>query len=149
MQGLRCGLKAAATTQTVCLPGEEVTAWQAADLARKVTARDDRIKTADADIADRLCRHPLTEVITCMPGMGFRLGAEFLAAVGDPALIGPADRVAARAGLSPVSRDCGKRTARRCTSKRYSRRRRRVLYTLIRDNRPWQPGSPPITKAAA
>ena len=183
---------AAAKTQPVRLPGEEVAAGLVADLAQGVMTLDDRIKTTDADIEDRFRRHPLAEVITSMPGMGFRLGAEFLAAVGDPALIGSADQLAAWAGLAPVSRDSGKRTGRLHTPKRYSRRLRRVmymsaltavrcdptsrayyqrkrdegkrpipaticlarrrtnvLYALIRDNRPWQPDSPPIAKAAA
>lgn len=183
---------AAAKQQTVRLPGEEVAAELVADLAQGVIALDDRIKTTDADIEDRFRRHPLAEVITSMPGIGFRLGAEFLAAVGDPALIGSADQLAAWAGLAPVSRDSGKRTGRLHTPKRYSRRLRRVmymsaltavrcdplsrayyqrkrhegkrpipaticlarrrtnvLYALIRDNRTWQPDSPPITKSAA
>lgn len=42
-----------------------------------------------------------------MPGIGFRLGAEFLAAFGDPTLIGSADQLAAWAGLAPVPRDSG------------------------------------------
>lgn len=183
---------AAAKTQTVRLPGEEVAAGLVADLAQGVMTLDDRIKATDADIEDRFRRHPLAEVITSMPGMGFRLGAEFLAAVGDPALIGSADQLAAWAGLAPVSCDSGKRTGRLHTPKRYSRRLRRVmymsaltaircdatsrsyyqrkrdqgkrpipaticlarrrtnvLYALIRDNRTWQPGSPPITQSAA
>lgn len=52
-----------------------------------------------------------------MPGIGFRLGAEFLAVVGDPALIGSADQLAAWAGLAPVARDWGKRTGRLHRSK--------------------------------
>jgi transposase len=183
---------AAVKTQTVRLPGEEVAAGLVADLAREVIALDDRIKTTDADIEGRFRRHPLAEVITSMPGMGFRLGAELLAAIGDPALIGSADQLAAWAGLAPVSRDSGKRTGRLHTPKRYSRRLRRVmymsaltaircdpaskdyyqrkrdegkrpipaticlarrrtnvLYALIRDNRTWQPDSPPITESAA
>ena len=182
---------AAVKTQTMRLPGEEVAAGLIADLAREVIALDDRIKTTDADIEGRFRRHPLAEVITSMPGIGFRLGAEFLAAVGDPALIGSADQLAAWAGLAPVSRDSGKRTGRLHTPKRYSRRLRRVmymsaltaircdpdskayyqrkrdegkrpipaticlarrrtnvLYALIRDNRTWQPDSPPVTAAA-
>jgi transposase len=182
----------AAKTQTVRLPGEEVAAGLVADLAREVIALDDRIKTTDADIEGRFQRHPLAEVITSMPGMGFRLGAELLAAIGDPASIGSADQLAAWAGLAPVSRDSGKRTGRLHTPKRYSRRLRRVmymsaltaircdpaskayyqrkrdegkrpipaticlarrrtnvLYALIRDNRTWQPDSPPITTTAA
>ena len=182
---------AAVKTQTVRLPGEEVAAGLVADLAREVIALDDRIKTTHADIEGRFRRHPLAEVITSMPGMGFRLGAELLAAVGDPALIGSADQLAAWAGLAPVSRDSGKRTGRLHTPKRYSRRLRRVmymsaltaircdpdskayyqrkrdegkrpipaticlarrrtnvLYALIRDNRTWQPESPPNIAAA-
>ena len=183
---------AAAKSQTVRLPGEEVAAGLVAELAGEVVALDDRIKSTDADIEDRFRRHPAAEVITSMPGMGFRLGAEFLAAVGDPALIGSADQLAAWSGLAPVSKDSGKRTGRLHTPKRYSRRLRRVmymsaltaircdphsrayyqrkrdegkrpvpaticlarrrtnvLYALIRDNRTWQPDSPPITKTAA
>ncbi|WP_142277328.1 transposase, partial [Mycobacterium avium] len=118
----------AAKTQTVRLPGEEVAAQLVADLAREVIALDDRIKTTDADIEDRFRRHPLAEVITSMPGMGFRLGAEFLAAVGDPTLIASADHLAAWAGLAPVPKDSGKRTGRLHTPQRYSRRLRRVMY---------------------
>lgn len=183
---------AAAKTQTVRLPGEEVAAALVAELAGEVVALDDRIKSTDADIEERFRRHPLAEVITSMPGMGFRLGAEFLAAVGDPALIGSADQLAAWAGLAPVSRDSGKRIGRLHAPKRYNRRLRRVmymsaltaircdpaskayyqrkrdegkrpipaticlarrrtnvLYALIRDNRAWQPDSPPITQSAA
>jgi transposase len=182
----------AAKTQTVRLPGEEVAAGLVADLAQGVIALDERIKTTDADIEGRFRRHPLAEVITSMPGIGFRLGAEFLAVVGDPALLGSADQLAAWAGLAPVSRDSGKRTGNLRTPKRYSRRLRRVmymsaltavrcdaqsriyhqrkrdegkrpiqatlclarrrtnvLYALIRDNRTWQPDSPPLTKSAA
>jgi transposase len=183
---------AAAKTQTVRLPGEQVAAGLVAQLAKEVMALDERIKTTDADIEDRFRRHPLAEVITSLPGMGFRLGAEFLATVGDPALIGSADQLAAWAGLAPVAKDSGKRTGRLHTPRRYSRRLRRVmymsavtaircdphsrayyqrkrdqgkrpipaticlarrrtnvLYALIRDNRTWQPDSPPITTTAA
>lgn len=182
----------AAKAQTVKLPGEEVAATLVAELAQGVIALDDRIKTTDADIEARFRRHDLAEVITSMPGIGFRLGAEFLAAVGDPALIESADQLAAWAGLAPVPRDSGTRTGNLRTPKRYSRRLRRVmymsaltaircdphskayyqrkrdegkrpipaticlarrrtnvLYALIRDNRTWQPDSPPITQSAA
>ena len=119
---------AAAKTQTVRLPGEEVAAVLVAQLALGVIALDERIQTTDADIEGRFRRHPLAEVITSLPGIGFRLGAEFLAAVGDPALIGSADQLAAWAGLAPVAKDSGKRNRRLHTPKRYSRRLRRVMY---------------------
>lgn len=118
----------AAKSQTVRLPGEDVAAALVAELAEGVIALDERIKTADTAIEERFRNHPLAEVIISMPGMGFRLGAEFLAAVGDPALIGSADQLAAWAGLAPMPRDSGKRTGRLHTPQRYSRRLRRVMY---------------------
>lgn len=182
----------AAKAQTVRLPGEDVAAGMVAESAQEVIALDDRIKATDAHIEGRFRRHRLAEVITSLPGIGFRLGAEFLAAVGDPARIGSADQLTSWAGLAPVPRDSGKRTGRLHTPKRYSRRLRRVmymsaltaircdpqsrayyqskrdegkksiqaticlarrrtnvLYALIRDNRTWQPESPPITTTAA
>jgi transposase len=119
---------AAAKTQTVRLPGEEVAAALVAELAQGVISLDERIKATDADLEGRFRRHPLAEVITSLPGIGFRLGAEFLAAVGDPTLIGSADHLAAWAGLAPVPRDSGKRTGWLHTPQRYSRRLRRVMY---------------------
>ena len=88
---------AAAKTQTVRLPGEEVAARLVAELAQGVITLDERIKTTDADIEDRFRRHPLAEVITSLPGMGFRLGAEFLAAAAIE-LIGSAKVAAGPAG---------------------------------------------------
>lgn len=118
----------AAKAQTVRLAGEDVGAGLVAELAQGVMNLDARIKTTDADIEERFRRHPLAEVITSLPGIGFRLGAEFLAVVGDPGLLESPDQLAAWAGLAPVSKDSGKRTGRLHTPKRYSRRLRRVMY---------------------
>ncbi|WP_138999584.1 IS110 family transposase [Rhodococcus zopfii] len=118
----------AAKAQTVRLPGEDVAADLVAELAQGVTDLDARIAAVDAAIEARFRRHPLAEVITSLPGIGFRLGAEFLAAVGDPTLIGSADQLAAWAGLAPRPKDSGKRTGRLHTPQRYSRRLRRVMY---------------------
>jgi len=183
---------AAAKTQTVRLPGEDIAAGLVAELAQGVINLDERIKQTETAIEDRFRRHPLADAIVSLPGMGFRLGAELLAAVGDPSRISSADHLASWAGLAPVPRDSGKRTGRLHTPQRYSRRLRRVmymsaltaircdptsrayyrrkrdqgkrpipaticlarrrvnvLYALIRDNRTWQPDSPPINTAAA
>lgn len=131
----------AAKTQTVRLPGEDVAAELVSELAQGVVDLDTRVKTADAAIEARFRRHPLAEVITSLPGMGFRLGAEFLAAVGDPALIGSADQLAAWAGLAPRPKDSGKRTGRMHTPQRYSRRLRRVMYMSALTAARCDPGS--------
>lgn len=110
------------------LPGEDVPARLVAAMAKEVIDLDARIKDTDTAIEDRFRRHRLAEVITSMPGMGFRLGAEFLAAIGDPGVLASPDHLAAWAGLAPVSRDSGKRTGRLHTPTRYNISLRRVFY---------------------
>lgn len=119
---------AAARSQTVRLPGEEVAAELVAALAKEVMDLDTRIKQADKAIEDRFRRHRLANVIVSMPGFGYRLGAELLAAIGDLDLIESADHLAAYAGLAPVANDSGKRTGRLHTPSRYNRRLRRAMY---------------------
>ncbi|MEW2386367.1 IS110 family transposase [Micromonospora sp. NPDC047707] len=118
----------AAKSQTVRLPGEDVAAELVAALAKEVIDLDTRIKQADTAIEDRFRRHRLADVIVSMPGFGYRLGAELLAAIGDPDLIRSADHLAAYAGLAPVANDSGKRTSRLHTPSRYNRRLRRAMY---------------------
>lgn len=119
---------AAARSQTVRLPGEDVAADLVAALAKEVIDLDTRIKQADKAIEDRFRRHRLADVIVSMPGFGYRLGAELLAAIGELDLIASADHLAAYAGLAPVANDSGKRTGRLHTPSRYNRRLRRVMY---------------------
>lgn len=119
---------AAAKSQTVRLPGEEVAADLVAALAKEVMDLDARIRQADTAIEERFRRHRLATVILSMPGFGFRLGAELLAAIGDLDLIGSADRLAAYAGLAPVANDSGKRTGRLHRPMRYHRGLRRAMY---------------------
>jgi transposase len=119
---------AAAMRQTVRLPGEELAANLVAALAREVIDLNARIKDVDAAIEERFRRHRLADVITSMPGFGFRLGADFLAAIGDLDLVDSADRLAAYAGLAPVANDSGKRTGRLQRPVRYNRALRRVMY---------------------
>jgi transposase len=119
---------AAASTQTVHLPGQDVAADVAGALAAEVLDLEARITQTDHALQERFGRHQLAEVICSMPGFGFRLGAEVLAAIGQVELIGSADRLAAYAGLSPVANDSGKRTGRLRAPVRYHRTLRRAMY---------------------
>jgi transposase len=135
-QGVRAGTAqaiaeaavAAARTQTLRLPGEQVAAELVAELALQVTDLEVRIATLDRQIAQRFGRHRLAKVICSMPGFGFRLGAELLVAMGDLDQVGSADRLAAYAGLAPVPNDSGKRTGRLRRPVRYNRTLRRAMY---------------------
>ncbi|WP_460730488.1 IS110 family RNA-guided transposase, partial [Nocardia heshunensis] len=119
---------AAAKTQTTRLPGEDVAAELVAALAKEVLRLDDQIAELDTAIEARFRHHRLAEVITSLPGIGFRLGAEFLAAAGDPGWFASAAHLAAYAGLAPVPNDSGKRTGRLHRPQRYNRALRRVFY---------------------
>lgn len=119
---------AAARTQTLRLPGEQVAAELVAELALQVTDLEVRIATLDRQIAQRFGRHRLAKVICSMPGFGFRLGAELLVAIGDLDQVGSADQLAAYAGLAPVPNDSGKRTGRLHRPVRYNRTLRRAMY---------------------
>jgi transposase len=100
----------AAQGQSVDLPAQDIAAGIVADVAGQVLSLKDRIATVDEEIEAHFFSHPQAEILVSLPGMGPRLGAEFLVAVGDLAAFDSADRLAAYAGLVPVARDSGKST---------------------------------------
>lgn len=100
----------AAAAQTVRLPAEEVTARVVSDLAAEALAIRGRLAHLDEELEHRFFSHPQAEILVSLPGMGPRLGAEFLVAVGDLSCFVSGDHLAAYAGLIPVARDSGKRT---------------------------------------
>lgn len=118
----------AAQSQVTALPGEKRAAKLVCDLAHQLLALDDWIKDTDREIRDAFHLDERAEVIESLPGMGPILGAEFLAIVGDLSTYADAGRLAAHAGLAPVSRDSGRRTGNHHRPKRYHRRLRHVLY---------------------
>jgi transposase len=101
---------AAAKTHNVELPAQDVAATIVADLATQALTLKDRIALIDEEIETRFFCHPQASILVSLPGMGPRLGAEFLVAVGDQSAFDSADRLAAYAGLVPAARDSGKRT---------------------------------------
>lgn len=119
----------AAERQHTQLPGEALAAALVEQLAREVTALNDRIREVEKLIEDRFHRHESAEVINSLPGIGTILGAEFLAATsGDMTLFGSADRLASFAGLSPVPRDSGRVRGNLHRPQRYHRGLQRVFY---------------------
>ncbi|WP_182708600.1 IS110 family transposase [Thermomonospora cellulosilytica] len=119
----------AAQAQHTALPGEKLAAAMVARLAGEVMRLDEQIAELDALIQARFREHPHAEVITSLPGMGPRLGAEFLAATGgDMTLFGSADRLAGYAGLAPAPRDSGRISGNLRRPRRYHRGLLRVFY---------------------
>jgi transposase len=100
---------AAARTQNVELPAQEVASRICAEIATEILALKERINALDREIAGRFFERPEAPILASLPGMGPLLGAEFLVACGDLSLFESADQLAAYAGLVPAARDSGKR----------------------------------------
>ena len=74
---------AAAESQSVSLPAEEVAASIVAELAREILELKGRLRTLDEEARKRFFARPEAPILVSLPGMGPILGAEFLVATGD------------------------------------------------------------------
>ncbi|MDX6584865.1 MAG: hypothetical protein QOI10_4049 [Solirubrobacterales bacterium] len=120
---------AAASAQTVRLPGEATAAVLIARLATQLLELDRQIKDTDKLLTERFRAHPHAEIIESLPGFGPILGAEFVVATGgNLASFATSGRLASYAGLVPVPQDSGRVTGNLRRPKRYNRRLRRVFY---------------------
>ncbi|MGW5666065.1 IS110 family transposase [Streptomyces sp. NPDC003758] len=119
----------AAQAQQTALPGERLAAAMVVRLAKGVMALEEEIAELDDLIEARFREHPHAEVIRSLPGMGARLGAEFIAATGgDLDAFGSADRLAGFAGLAPQPRDSGRVNGNLRRPRRYHRGLLRTMY---------------------
>jgi transposase len=98
----------AAEAQTVRLPAEELGARLAAESAGELVRLNERLRRVDEELEACFFSHSQAKILVSLPGMGPRLGAEFLVAVGSLSAFESADKLAAYAGLAPVSVDSGK-----------------------------------------
>jgi transposase len=120
---------AAAKTQSVTLPAQEVAASIVAELAKDVLSLKERINTLDRDLQKRFFARPEARVLISLPGMGPILGAEFLVAVGEICAFESADRLAAYdSGLVPAARDSGKRVGNNRRMRGGNKTLKRVFY---------------------
>ncbi len=133
---------AAARTQHIMVPGEQISALLVARLAQEVLDLDAAIKEVDSMIEDRFRRHDYAETILSMPGFGPKLAAEFLAAInGDIRLFDSADRLAGVAGLAPVPRDSGRVSGNLHRPRRFNRRLLRTCYLAAQLSIRYNPAS--------
>ena len=119
----------AAHAQHTVLPGQDLAADMVARVAQEVINLDIEIASTEMMIEERFRRHRHAEIILSMPGFGFILGAEFLAATGgDMSAFDSADRLAGICGLAPVPRDSGRISGNLKRPRRYHRRLLRTCY---------------------
>jgi transposase len=93
--------------QTVVVPGTLAFGRVIAGVAAQL--RDVHLERADlaTSLEARLEAHPLAQVLTSMPGLGFRTAIKILTIVGDGSAFPTAGHLAAYAGLAPVTRRSG------------------------------------------
>ncbi|HZX39524.1 MAG TPA: transposase, partial [Streptomyces sp.] len=93
--------------QTVVVPGtgtlDIVIPTLAASLATVHTQR----RALEAQIGELLESHPLSPVLTSMPGVGVRTAATLLVAIGDGSSFPSAAHLASYAGLAPATKSSG------------------------------------------
>jgi transposase len=94
-------------TQTVVIPGTQAFGTVIAGVAAQLRDTHTRRTALAADLEKRLEAHPLAEVLTSMPGLGFRTAIKILTIVGDGSAFPTAGHLAAYAGLAPVTRRSG------------------------------------------
>jgi transposase len=126
--GVAARAVAAARSQRIALPGQDVAAGIVSELARSLLALDLRVTELDKQIAAMFAEHPQAAIIESMPGFGPILGATLLVTAGDLAAFPSAGHLAAAAGLVPVPNDSGRRTGNLHKPRRYSRPLRHVFY---------------------
>lgn len=121
--------RAAAAAQTLTLPGEATTALLVQQAATFLISLTRQIAELDKQITEVFRRHRDARILESVPGIGTRSGAELVAITGgDLTSFGSAAKLAAYAGLAPVSHDSGNRHGTLRRPQRYHRGLRKVFY---------------------
>lgn len=119
---------AALEEQTVTVPGTEAAALIVPSLAASLTAVLHQRKLLAGRIEELLEAHPLSKVLTSMPGIGVRTGARILIEVGDGSTFPTAGHLAAYAGLAPATRSSGSSIRGEQPSRRGNKQLKRAFF---------------------
>jgi transposase len=114
--------------QTVIVPGTEAAAMIVPTLASSLSSVLDQRKLLATRIEQLLEAHPLSQVLTSMPGIGVRTAARILIDVGDGTAFPTAGHLAAYAGLAPVTRSSGSSIRGEHPSRRGNKQLKRAFY---------------------
>ena len=121
-------ITAALAAQDVTVPAEAATGRVIAELAAdldRVCGRRDALAT---EIEEAFLAHPFGELLASMPGIGPRTGARILAEIGDGSAFASGSKLAAYAGLAPVTRQSGASLAGESRSLRGNHRLKNAMF---------------------
>jgi len=118
-------IAAALAAQDVTVPAEAATGRVIAELAAEL----DRVcARRGAEIEEAFLAHPFGELLATMPGIGPRTGARILAEIGDGSAFANGSKLAAYAGLAPVTRQPGTSLAAESRSLRGNHRLKNAMF---------------------
>nr|WP_168723193.1 IS110 family transposase [Streptomyces sp. SAT1]ANO42778.1 transposase [Streptomyces sp. SAT1] len=93
--------------QTVTVPGTGTLDLVIPSLARSLAAVQEQRRALEAQIGQLLEAHPLSAVLTSIPGVAVRTAATLLVTVGDATSFPTAAHLASYAGLAPTTKSSG------------------------------------------
>lgn len=93
--------------QTVVVPGTGTLDVVIPSLARSLAAVHEQRRALEAQIGQLLEAHPLSPVLTSIPGVAVRTAAVLLVTVGDGTSFPTAAHLASYAGLAPTTKSSG------------------------------------------
>ncbi|WP_019549773.1 IS110 family transposase [Streptomyces sulphureus] len=93
--------------QTVVVPGTGTLDIVIPSLARSLGAVHDQRRATETQISALLEQHPLSKVLTSLPGVAVRTAATLLVTVGDGTSFPSAAHLASYAGLAPTTKSSG------------------------------------------
>ncbi len=119
---------AALAAQDVTMPAEAATGRVIAELAGELDRVCSRRDALAAEIEEAFLSHPSGELLASMPGIGPRTGARILAEIGDGSAFANGSKLAAYAGLAPVTRQSGKSLNGESQSRRGNHRLKNAMF---------------------
>jgi transposase len=119
---------AALAAQDVTVPAEAATGRVIAELAAELDRVCDRRDALAAEIEEAFLAHPSGELLATMPGIGPRTGARILAEIGDGSAFRDGSKLAAYAGLAPVTRQSGTSLNAESRSRRGNHRLKNAMF---------------------
>ncbi len=119
---------AAVAAQDVTVPAEAATGRVISELAAELDRVCGRRDALAAEIEEAFLAHPFGELLASLPGIGPRTGARILAEIGDGSAFVNGSKLAAYAGLAPVTRQSGTSLAGESRSRRGNHRLKNAMF---------------------
>jgi transposase len=118
----------AVAAQDVTVPAEAATGRVIAGLAGELDRIHARRDALEKEIEEAFLAHPFGEILASLPGIGPRTGARILAEIGDGTGFASGAKLAAYAGLAPVTRQSGTSLNAETRSRRGNHRLKNAMF---------------------